>query len=664
MNNRRGFTRLGVALTAAAAVVSGTVVLGTSSATADPASLTLNYQCPFPLIGVQPVKVKIDTDLPKTIPVGAPTPELVIKTVSTVSATATQGLNLVQAKTLEGSAVSDTTVAAPEGTLPVKVPVTIAKTDIPAQGEFQAPADGKAPSLTFSKAGTAKITVNGLQLHLIPRKADGTLTGLGEFDSQCTQDPGQNNELASITITEAGDTEAPTAPGNPRATGTTTNSVSLAWDAASDNKGVTGYDVYNGTTLATSVTGTSATISNLTANTSYTFTVKAKDAAGNVSPASAAVTAKTQPAADTEAPSAPANPRASGTTASSVSLAWDAARDNVAVTGYDVYNGTTLATSVTGTSATISNLTANTSYTFTVKAKDAAGNVSPASAAVTAKTQPAADTEAPSAPANPRASGTTASSVSLAWDAARDNVAVTGYDVYNGTTLATSVTGTSATISNLTANTSYTFTIKAKDAAGNVSAASAPVTARTAPGSGNTIKYGYTAAGSSFIKAANGTANLAGAIDAELDLATGNYTADLTLNPTTGEFKILGFLPATAKIEFEQAGKTTGSLTGGVLTASSKVTVKLPQISVFGFPISQSADCKTATPSDINLTSGPNFDPLAGGKLTGEYTLAALKGCGFLNDIISALTAGPGNTIQITLTPKNAARHLMKPKKR
>jgi streptogrisin C len=92
-----------------------------------------------------------------------------------------------------------------------------------------------------------------------------------------------------------GDTQAPTAPGNLRSTGTTSGSVSLAWDASTDNVGVTGYDVYNGTTLATSVAGTTATVSGLSADTSYSFTVQAKDAAGNKSPASAAVTARTQP---------------------------------------------------------------------------------------------------------------------------------------------------------------------------------------------------------------------------------------------------------------------------------------------------------------------------------------------------------------------------------
>lgn len=94
------------------------------------------------------------------------------------------------------------------------------------------------------------------------------------------------------------------------------------------------------------------------------------------------------------------------------------------------------------------------------------------------------DTEPPTAPGNPRATGATASSVSLAWDAATDNVGVTGYDVYHGTDLATSVAGTSATVTGLAADTEYTFTVRARDAAGNVSKDSDPVTARTEPGGG------------------------------------------------------------------------------------------------------------------------------------------------------------------------------------
>ncbi|MEV4106610.1 fibronectin type III domain-containing protein [Nonomuraea sp. NPDC049695] len=99
---------------------------------------------------------------------------------------------------------------------------------------------------------------------------------------------------ATLTVpTGPPDTESPTVPGNLRTTGKTSSSVSLAWDAATDNVGVTGYDVYNGTALATTVTGTTATVSGLAAGTPYTFTVRARDAAGNSSGPSNAVTETT-----------------------------------------------------------------------------------------------------------------------------------------------------------------------------------------------------------------------------------------------------------------------------------------------------------------------------------------------------------------------------------
>ncbi|GMK44445.1 hypothetical protein PghCCS26_15730 [Paenibacillus glycanilyticus] len=189
-----------------------------------------------------------------------------------------------------------------------------------------------------------------------------------------------------------GDTSAPTVPGNVRVTSTTSSSVTIAWNASTDNVGVTGYDVYRGSALAGSTNGSTLTFTNtgLNANTSYSYIVKAKDAAGNASAASTAVSATTSaPAADQTAPSAPASLRSTATSSTSVSLAWNAATDNVGVTGYDVYRGTTLALSVTGTAATITGLTASTAYSFTVKAKDAAGNVSAASNTLSVTTSPA-----------------------------------------------------------------------------------------------------------------------------------------------------------------------------------------------------------------------------------------------------------------------------------
>ncbi len=98
-------------------------------------------------------------------------------------------------------------------------------------------------------------------------------------------------------------------------------------------------------------------------------------------------------------------------------------------------------------------------------------------------TDSSGDTQAPSTPAGLTAGPATATSVPLTWGAATDNVGVTGYDVLrNGTAVATSAT-TSYTDTGLTPNTSYTYAVRARDAAGNLSPASTPITVKTAAGS-------------------------------------------------------------------------------------------------------------------------------------------------------------------------------------
>jgi exo-1,4-beta-D-glucosaminidase len=90
-----------------------------------------------------------------------------------------------------------------------------------------------------------------------------------------------------------GDNQAPSVPANLLSTGVTSSSVSLSWDASTDNVGVTGYDVSVDGAQNSTVTGTSATIAGLAPASTHTFTVRAHDAAGNNSGQSNQISATT-----------------------------------------------------------------------------------------------------------------------------------------------------------------------------------------------------------------------------------------------------------------------------------------------------------------------------------------------------------------------------------
>ncbi|GAA2057033.1 hypothetical protein GCM10009839_77920 [Catenulispora yoronensis] len=96
------------------------------------------------------------------------------------------------------------------------------------------------------------------------------------------------------------------------------------------------------------------------------------------------------------------------------------------------------------------------------------------------------DTTPPSTPANLAVTATTATSATLSWTASTDNVAVTGYNIYRGSTLAGTTATTAFTDTGLTPSTAYTYTVKAFDATGNQSTASTPATATTQSTTSNT----------------------------------------------------------------------------------------------------------------------------------------------------------------------------------
>ena len=230
-----------------------------------------------------------------------------------------------------------------------------------------------------------------------------------------TANGGPNADKLSIRFSGPADTERPLPPSGLRSTGKTATTVSLAWNAGSDNVGVTGYDVYQHGQLVTSVGNVlQATATGLIPDTQYDWTVFSKDAAGNVSVASGNLLVRTDPAPpDTVPPTTPGTLRSTGKTATSVDLAWTASTDNVGVAGYDVFRDNVQTGTADGnaTSTTSAGLTAGTEYTFKVRARDAKGNVSGFSNEI--KATPSAG--GPSGIPNPGTVSTLASGVDVAW---------------------------------------------------------------------------------------------------------------------------------------------------------------------------------------------------------------------------------------------------------
>ena len=281
------------------------------------------------------------------------------------------------------------------------------------------------------------------------------------------------------------DTTAPSVPSSLRVVNVGTDRVTLAWNASSDNVAVTAYRLYkNGSNTAfATVSSLSYVDTGLASEQTYTYRVSALDAAGNESARSATLTVNTLALPDTTSPSVPSGLRVISTGTHEVSLAWNASSDNVAVTAYRLYkdgSNTAFAT-VNALSYVDTGLEADQAYTYRVSAIDAAGNESARSTALMVNTQALPDTTAPSVPANLRTTSVSVDSISLAWNASTDNVAVVAYRVYrNGSSTALASTSSlSFSDTGLSAGQTYTYTVSAVDEAGNESSMSGVLSVTT-----------------------------------------------------------------------------------------------------------------------------------------------------------------------------------------
>lgn len=172
--------------------------------------------------------------------------------------------------------------------------------------------------------------------------------------------------------------------------------------------------------------------------------------------------------ADTIEPAAPQGSEAYGVTATSAAIRWEAATDNVGVAGYGIFkNGQYVGSSLARTTSYfVQGLEPQTVYTFTVKARDAAGNWSEAGTPVAVTTT--ADTIAPTRPAELKATVTEQGAV-IQWGSSYDNDGSLAYQVWRDGKLVGNVSEKQFTDANQSKNKVYRYEVVAMDSAGNVS---------------------------------------------------------------------------------------------------------------------------------------------------------------------------------------------------
>lgn len=225
------------------------------------------------------------------------------------------------------------------------------------------------------------------------------------------------------------------------------------------------------------------------------------------------------------------------------------------------------------------------------------------------------DTQAPTAPTSLASTSKTSTSISLSWNASTDNVAITGYDVYANSVLKTTVSGLTATITGLTASTSYSIYVKAKDAAGNSSASSSTIAVTT-----NASGTGGTASDILFSEYIEGS---------------GNNKAFEIANNTGASVNLSTY---TIKKQTNGAGAwSTGLALSGTLATGSKFTIVNSSMSSSCFATSSANISTTATELTFN----------------GNDAVGLFKN-GVLIDIIGTFNGGTANfAVDVTLRRKS-----------
>ncbi len=268
---------------------------------------------------------------------------------------------------------------------------------------------------------------------------------------------------------------------------------------------------------------------------------------------------------DTKPPTAPVLTAIAGSH-NKVDLSWTESSDESGIAAYlIVRNGFWIWSTTGATDYTDQTAQPNTTYQYQVAAVDSAGNVTLSNTvSVTTPKLPVPDTTKPTTPSGLKSTGVSSTQVNLSWKKSTDNVGIKDYDVLrNGKVIAT-VTTTSFGDVSVFASTKYSYSIRARDAAGNVSATSTAISVTTSKNSSRATLQGTTY----YRKGTSPTLyRLAGTTINIPYKGSNHYYASSASSATLGAYKIVGIPPGNHSVIFSKTGYTTKtynvSLTSG-----------------------------------------------------------------------------------------------------
>jgi chitodextrinase len=405
---------------------------------------------------------------------------------------------------------------------------------------------------------------------------------------------------AALSATTVADTTKPSAPTNVVATAVTTTSLSLTWTASTDDVSVTGYNIYRSGVLLGSATATAFAVTGLTPDKNNNLTVRATDAAGNLSAVSAALAVRTL----ADPPSIPTGLITTNLRPASFMLRWTASTGGTGgIAAYDVYLNGVFIGSPTTRSLAITGLTPTASYTMSVISRDTAGRVSAPSDSLIV-TIPA-DTTRPTAPTGLSAANVTSTSFTLTWTAPTDNVGVIGYDVYRNNVLIGSTPTPAFVVTGLAPSAPSSMRTKARDAAGNISGNSAilavttsaqpnvaPAVALTAPADGTTFTLPFTLGLTAIATDSDGTISKVEFYD------SGVLLGETSTPPVPGTYTF-AFTPTTAGVHTLTA-RATDNQNATTDSTFVAITVNNPNQSP---TISLAASAPGSAPAFVALTA-------------------------------------------------------------